>query len=453
MNKRNLIIKTAVAAAFAVGAQHSVAGTLAFPSVPSFATEGIPSTGAVTIPAGVAYSAADSSTAAQGGLVTFTLPTGVTFTSTPSVTADGTTFTAATVSGGGNGSNTLTVNVTNGTTTTTGATALTLGAFTVTGATALSSPTATGAFNISAQASGFATTADSDATPKTATLATSVRQNILTTTNQGSATDKIDVSSPSNGTRFTIGTTTLNQSFHTVGVLTPSTGTGVNATNTATFAFASGTATTVTVSGYPFSAVSSVYMAPANTTTCAATAPTGSTTGTVSGNSVTFTGVVAGAGSRAVCLVNTGNTILPALAGTITATATRDTFTAPATLPVSLDGQLTYNGTVVNVNYVVGNGAGYAMYLNVVNPASAAAPVMISLRKSDGTVLNGTLTSSLGANSSQLFTMADINTATGANLANESSRAFITLLSTAPIRATNFMLNPGNAVTQIGQTF
>lgn len=446
MNKRNLIISSAVAAALGLISAHAnAAGTAAFAEI-SYATEGIPSTGAVTIPAGIIYTGSNAATGA--GLVTFTLPTGVTFTSTPSITT-ASNYTAASVAGGGAGSNTLTVNVTGGAA---GTGSITLGAFTVTGATTLAGVTGAGAFQYSVQASGWTAAADNDATALRDDLARSARQNILTTTTAGSAASQIDVASPSNGTRFTDGATP-NQAFHLVGVLTPTTGANMNATNTATFSFASGTTTSVTVSGYPFSSVSSVYMAPAGTTSCAATAPTGSTTGTVSGNSVTFTGVVAGAGSRAVCLINSGSNILPALAGTITATATRDTFTSPATAAVSTAGQLTYNGTVVNVNYVVGNGAGYAMYLNVVNPASAAAPVYISLRKSDGTVMNGTLASSLGANSSQLFTVADINTATGANLANESSRAFITLLSTAPIRATNFMLNPGNAVTQIGQTF
>ncbi|MGZ8218736.1 hypothetical protein [Methylomagnum sp.] len=436
MKTSNLILKSAIVATLGLASMGAIAGTASFGSVATYAIEGIPSTGSVTIPAGVTYTTAAG--AAESGLLTITLPSGVTFVSTPTVSGDGVNVAnPPVVGGGGAGSNFITINYTRLTGAAGGTIAL--GAFQITGATTLASVTGATGFLFSAQASGFATAANNDASPTTASLAQSGRQLIITPTPNFLT---INVPAPSNATRWLAGGNTIATSG-SVGTLVVNNGIFRNAANTAAFAFTSATAS-ATLTGN-FTGVTSAYLAPA-AGACATTAPAGATTGTVTSSTVTFTGITPSGTVRQVCLGVTGTTILQETLSGVAASAQQDTFTTTATNNL---GTIAYNGGVNQLNYVVGSGDGFASYLRVVNRDSVAAPVRVVVQNDTGAVTSGLL-DTIPANTGKLYTTAQINTATGSALNGANDRAALVILTpTANVASDNLLANPNGTVLSL----
>lgn len=437
MKTSNLILKSAIVATLGLASMGAIAGTASFGSVATYAIEGIPSTGAVTIPAGVTYTTAAG--AAESGLLTVTLPSGVTFVSTPTISITDPAITAVAVGGGGAGSNFITINYTRTAAAAAAGAGIALGAFQVTGATTLASVTGATGFLFSAQSSGFATAANNDASPTTASLAQSARQLIIT---PAASALVINVPAPSNATRWLAGGLNVSASG-TVGTLVVNNGAFRNAANTAPFAFASATASS-TITGN-FTGVTSAYLAP-GAGACAATAPAGATTGTVTNSTITFSGITPAGAVRQICLGVTGTTILQETLSGVSASAQQDTFTTSATNNL---GAIFYNGGVNQLNYVVGSSDGFASYLRVVNRDSVAAPVRVVVQNDTGAVTSGLL-DTIPANTGKLYTSAQINTATGSALNNANDRAALVILTpTANVSSDNLLANPNGTVLSL----
>lgn len=433
---KNVILRSAVAAALGLAALNVSAGTTAYTPT-TYAIEGIPASGDVTIPGGILYTTAAG--AAESGLLAIKLPSGVTFVSTPSLTV-ATEVTAATVAGGGAGSNTLTISYDR--TANAGGT-ITLGAFQVTGATALAGVTKAGDFQYSAQSSGFATAGNNDEKAQKADLALSDRQLIVTPVDGELI---INVPSPGNATRWKAGGNTIATSG-SASNLTVNNGVFSNSTATGAFTFSSKTATANI--GGNFSGVTAAYLAEASEA-CKATAPSGSTKGTVTSSSISFSGITPSGTPREVCLIADSDAILQQTLSGITASATQDTFT---TTPSGKLASVKYNGGVFSLDYVVGSSDGnYIIYINVVNRDSAATDVRAVVQSAEGTVNSGLL-GTLPANQQMLYTMSDVNTATGSNLSSATDRGALTILTnTSNATANSLMFNPNGTVVTMPST-
>jgi hypothetical protein len=438
MRKTNLVLKTAVAAALGLTAMSAIAGTVAS-SPATYATEGIPASGAVTIPLGITYTtSAATDTGSSSGLLTIKLPTGVTFVSVPSLTADGTIVSAPTVANSPLGSNSLVISYTR--TADAGGT-LTLGAFQVTGATALANTTGAGAFQFTAQSSGFADNSRNDSSVSKADLALSAKQLIV---ELDPAALFIDVPPPSNATRWKASGKSVATSGY-VGTLVVNNGNYVNAENTDTFKFTSSTANATIIGN--FAGVKSAYLAPDNAS-CASTAPGTATTGTVTNSSIIFAGITPAATARSVCLGATGTAILQPTVSGLPTSAIQDTFTTTPTNPSNL-GAIDYNGNVAYIDYVVGATGGYSNYLRVVNNDSVSSDVRVVVQSDSGTINSGLL-GTLAPNTSQLYSVDQINTATGSKLQTANDRASLTVLTpTKSTNVSNLLVNPNGTLVNI----
>lgn len=452
MKKSNLILNAAVAAALGFVAAPSFAALTNTIANTTYAVESFPQQDSIAVPASsCAVTSGAANDLVAGDTVVFTLSAGK-FATAPGVTVSGAGATLAFVS------NIATLSADGRSATFTVSTASA-------GATDKAALNALSLTNVGGQLSTAANTITCQpykgATAVGAAAAITTSAASYTITQGAAVATTVDVANGGQGMLFRPGSTNVN----VTGLASVTTAAAITGNKlidgTTAMAGALGDTMTATMTG-DFGAMSSMYL---TTGTCAATAPSGSLTGTISGGTVSFTGLQLGS-TYTLCAVANGTSVITAGGSGAAAalpfrvaynyvarTAGATTYTPNPTVSSTTANTIAYNGAAVNVNYVVGNGAGYAMYMNVVNPSSSAVPVYITVRQADGVTKSGTLTSSLAANSSTLFTMAQIATATGANLTNETNRAAVTVFSPASIRVTNFMLNPGNAVTQIGQSF
>jgi hypothetical protein len=167
----------------------------------------------------------------------------------------------------------------------------------------------------------------------------------------------------------------------------------------------------------------------------------------VTPTAITFAGITPAAGAREVCLGATGTAILQQTPSGVNVSATQDTFT---TTPAGTLGTIKYNGGVFPLNYVVGSAAGgYTNYIRVVNRDSAASDVRAVVQNDNGTVSTGLL-GSVPANQSTLYTVGQINAATGSTLSSATDRGAITILTNSSnTTASNLMFNPNGTVVQM----
>jgi hypothetical protein len=406
----------------------------------TFATQAVlTANGAVTILGGVEYlSNAYTTVAADSALLTFTLPSGVLFATTPTATLGG-TFGSGTFSGGGAGANSVTYTITTpaATAVASNANTVTLNAFQITGASALQGKTIAGAFQVSAQMTGANTPGFSDAKADKTSLALSTSALVWNDTTFIPAAATINVLPPSNGTK--INQATNGQTFFDAGTLSAGLATAFNAAASAQFTF-TGTTLAVTVSGN-FSGANNAYIAPPFTTSCAtsfAGQPTGSLPGTISGNTATFSGVATGFDAvgfvnQELCIYYTGTTIIgqnPAagnasatsLNGSMTAVAAVDTTTSPA---IGMQTE-TYNGVVQQIQYS-GNFQTYPEYIRIVNNNAAAIQVFAVVQSDSGSTGTATVETALAANSNDLVTASSILASSGVSLAPVGRASMILL--------------------------
>jgi len=397
----------------------------------TYATQAVQAaSGALTVPAGIQYNAGSfSSSAAGSALITFTLPSGVTFTTTPIATVNGVLTSAVLASGGtgfGSVSFTLAYNtVTNGTG------SIYLGSFTIAGATALYAPNPGGAtalsapngINIAEQITGATNISNGSLNegPLSLTFARSGSQLLFIT--QYLPLAVVDINPSAKGEQFLVGgVDTLAAS---IGNLQLGTNAFANATDTGPFHF-TGTTTTLTIGPFNLAGIASAYLAPAGTLTCAATPPGGSTIGTISSGIITFSGVTAGltypgAAAQAVCLIASGTQIIAGYEG--------DSFHEPdVATTASIDTTMQYGGTLYAATYN-GHVRGilysdsttvYAASLRISNRNPTAATVTAFVQADGGSTGSATVESALAGKNNDTVSVASIITASGVTLTANS---------------------------------
>ena len=165
--------------------------------------------------------------------------------------------------------------------------------------------------------------------------------------------------------------------------------------------------------------------------------------GTISGNTATFTAIPSAAAVFNTCIENSGSTVLQA--GTYSAAAV-SSLSTQSILGSTLTsvGTLAYNGVASTINYVTG-GSAYQYFLRVTNPNSGTGQVFAVVTKEDGTTFSGSITTNLGANANALYSVSDLNAATGANL-GAADRARVQLLLGANMTGTGILFNTATGV-------
>jgi len=373
-------------------------------------------------------------TTASGNFITFTLPSGMTFSANPTVTL---VAGAVALNTGGSASQSVVYQITTAITT---GSVLTLTGLQVSGLqTYVSSNSTATFFNLTS-------TFTSDAVTVTSGPSATITDAATGTTAAGAA-QTIDVSS--GGTRFVSGTG--NSLFAPLGTVTFSNqATSPNDVSGGTAVSLTAQGGSITVTG-PLTGVATVYaIATAVATTCATAAPTGAFTVTPGATAATLTGL--SVSTFQVCAIANGSTILQS--GTI-ASRPLLTLSNNATISgTSTSNAVGYSGNVRNIQYFVGASGGYASFAYAVNSGTTASTALVTVRRSDGATATGSL-SSLAAGASALYASSDVNTAVGSTfLVDSTSRAQVTFLfSSSSVQMTGLLLNPNATVTNMGQQF
>jgi hypothetical protein len=385
-----------------------------------------------------------------GATLTFNLPSGMTFQTMPTVTASvGGTAAFSAASGLGTGSIQVTVNAALG-----AGEDVRLGAFSIGGASQLANTAVPVNLNITAQVRNGAPN-QNDGSPVgggTGGAATNLNAVNGIIFNANSSNVVVNVRDPSNGTKFLVNTVDQNNVSLGDATIEPATaGVGgqsvLRADGTGVYTFPAGSATSLTVSGN-FPSIATSFLKAPSTGVCPATPPSGAISGTVSPTELTYTGLVPGT-RYDVCLVTDGTGLIAENGGSGTPVPAASGGVSNLAGAVSRPlGRIAYNGTVQTFNYVVGDGGGYGMFVNVANLTAAPQRIQAVVRMADGEVFTGPLTTALTANGSELFSMEQIVEATSAPLTDETQRANLTLMSIGNFAASKMILNPSADISE-----
>ena len=387
----------------------------------------------------ISFSAGAANDWTVGSTFVVNLPTGVTFQQAASANASAGTLSL--LAGGTAGSSTVTYSINQ---------AATAGDIVRIGC---ASTAGSSAGNLFLTAPGYSTTnttvaaATVSTTAGNALAATTVNmltsQQPITATVGTSVPQTIDTGATNLGRGFATNTTNAAAARYatltTITIANPAT---VNAVGGASYTLPTATET-VTISG-PFSGISRAYLSTAAcVTTAGASLAAGAVVGTISGNTATFTAIPSAAAVFNTCIENSGSTVLQA--GTYSAAAV-SSLSTQSILGSTLTsvGTLAYNGVASTINYVTG-GSAYQYFLRVTNPNSGTGQVFAVVTKEDGTTFSGSITTNLGANANALYSVSDLNAATGANL-GAADRARVQLLLGANMTGTGILFNTATGV-------
>lgn len=417
----------------------------------TYAIQGVTAAaGAITLNAGISYTS-PTPTSPGTYLVTFTLPTGVTFAGTASATTAVMDCLASLASGGTTGSNSVAFAITQ---LTLNACVVNLSQVPIAGATALENKTTisgslnSAGFNVTEQVTGSnvggvaneaTATAIGAAASATALIYSSV-------TGQQNPSPAIDLNSPSLGTQWITGGT--DQAYLDIGALSYGvSATTVNATATGPYTFP-GTSATITLTGGNFVGISAVFLdgnATSGGTRCKSTASaegavSGSIAGTISGNSVMFTGVGANLGgpnpfvpanvgttaTEEVCLyassqIISANAIPFGSNITIAPTTAQADSNSPSRLA-----SYVYNGLIQQILYA-SDDVHWPAYLRIVNNSGYTVPVLAVVQGDGGSLGSTTVEAGLAPNTNDVIPVQTIITNSGATPTN--SRTSFTLLA------------------------
>ncbi len=456
MKKLHVVAASAVALSAALASGSALAhGTLAVSTANYNAASVAAANGIITVPwgsgaIGAVYTVTPtannsvSTSLEVNSRFTVTLPTGFSFASAPSVTVTPTPAVSPPIQGGGIGSQTVTFNITaplpvGGT--------ISLNQVSVQGATALETPGA--ALQITVQSTNNSEILNNDAAPVSPSNGTPVpfaftSDSGVTATFVGGG-GNIDLTSPSLGTLFDIGTDTTTIDIGTL-FLTPS---GSLAADGSTAVINTTDTASVTISGF-FNGIA------------AAEAVVGSSVvsvGTVTASTITIPAApITGAGSD-ILITSGGTTLMQAN------TPAKGGFTAVyapgAGVTDFLGGSVTnttdaisYAGGVpINVtNFLTGSDAGYTSLVRFTNGSSADNLLFaVAQPYTGGVPLVGSL-GTIGAGVGTVFTEAQIGTATGLSLANSGERATLTIIAIPGgqnVTASGLLVNPGGVVDNV----
>jgi len=462
LDARQWITKTAGFAAL-LGATAlagpAFASTTTVPNV-NYATQAITPGTNISVPAASPFQ--DMFTAAGpvgplGSSVTFTLPTGVTFAVTPTVscTTSGApaTCTGATVTAGGINTNSVTVSFTYQTTAAAQTVTVQLnGGFSLSDQ-ALASPTAAQKVTITSGDPNFTPTAG------TSQFASSSSALTFATGGSGAGPIAIDVGPSGLAKKFLQPSTTPTDiTLVDIGNLqvgsTPVTPTFA-ANGTTPFAFT--TPATLVVTGN-FANIAGAYLAPAGTATCATPAPAGAVSATLTGSSLTFANIPipAAAVNQEVCLSANGTGVIGANPNGFGSSATVGTSSAAVAAPGLLS-TYTFNGAAQQLVFsgFLGTNA-YTFSVRIVNNGATAVPV-IAVVQGDNGVTASTSLGSVAAGANEFLSADGIVDAAGvvgpasmlilapgaACVNNQNGPA-------CPVTIAGYLTNPNGEVVQMG---
>jgi len=314
-------------------------------------------------------------------------------------------------------------------------------------ATALQSPTATGAFEITAQLIAQTTTTFPVDTTPTAKIDLATSQSSLGFAAAGPAsTLSIDVGTSGLGQKFNQGTG-VDVTLGDLGKVQPINNKTFAATDGLTL-FTFGSGATITVSGN-FTNILSAYLAPDKTTSCATTAPSGAVNGTVTATSITFSGVTMPAGgataNQEVCVTANGTGIIGSNPQTAPPTVSIANGTASVLSATNL-GAYAYNGGVTPILYS-GNFAAFPMFVRIVNNTGASVTVAAVVQPDTGTAGTAKL-AAVPANNNVLVALPTIVTSSGVTL-DATGRASITLLSIPAVPVEQLLVNAGGVLVNL----
>lgn len=434
-------------------------------TVPTYATQAVPASGAVTLPTTLNVSFTNTfATCPAGGTVTyqFTLPSGVTFTTNPTATASGGAFTgiALTASAGGAPTGNISFTAACAAAGGAGPGTITLSQFSVAGATALQSNTlsstattaATGSSNgfaISAQITSL-TGATGVAVGDKASTGLANAANGLTYASAGAAIGApvIDSTSPSLARQFQQPLGSPDTLIADLGNVTVSTTPGLINANGLAFTFG-GTPATITVTGN-FLGITSAYLQKGGTTVCGATTATPSTAipGVITtASTITFSADPTDTGAQEVCLVANGTSLLSA-SGTLGTTAKVGS-NASVIIAASALSAYTYTGAApFQITYTGGNGS-YLNFIRVVNNNTSAANVFAIVQADGGAIGTATVETALAANSNDLVPASTIVSNAGVNPGASGRVSMILVSSSTNVAFANLLLNPNGTLVTI----
>jgi hypothetical protein len=404
--------------------------------------------------------------------VTFTLPTGVTFTTTPAATGLG-TFGACLLSGGGAGSQSATYNCPAAAgPQAAGSGAIALGLFTITGATALAVPGQ--AFSIRGTGSSVPIAGLNETTSLQLANAVSALQ-----INSGGSigpAQVIDVAAPAPlGQEWKqFGVDSLVADDGVVFISTP--GNLAQASDTNAGPYSVGSTATITLTGQNWGGVTSAFLLAGagaqpgafTTSGCPASPPGSAITASPVGNLITFANAVLPAlpsttSNYEVCLVNSNKGLIAPNLLTSVAVPTTPGFTP--TVGGTLNGlnAYNYNGEVQQVLYT-GRFAAYPTYIRIVNatPNTATVATVVTPDNNNGSPgVPGSTTTTVAGSSNILIPATTLITNAGVALdaTNRVSMLFLTLGAPCAnnaggvacgVSVSQFMVNPNGDVVFVG---
>jgi hypothetical protein len=405
----------------------------------------IPNGLAVTITSSAATTADEAT-----GVLTFTLPAGVTFVTTPTATLLSTATSGSTtvatgpikvggVSTGTLGSNgrTLSFKLTTAAQSAASSSQIQLGVFTVTGAVAMTTPG--NSLAIQAITTGFTTNGTStillnDTAAITGTIA--VAASGVNGQAQPGPGDTIAIATGSIGTGFNsydvaaaTGATTATalSQVADLGKVAVAANTAALNPGTSAAQYSATNTGTLSVTG-TFSNYTATYLSTGSVCT-QVTPPTGAIVGTISSTALTFPNVPLSGALQAICLVSSGTSLLSPT-GPLTATFT----IGGQTQVLSSLGTtgVVYSGTPFNLTYVFSRVANYQGYLRLVNTTSVSQPVFGIARNDSGQVVAG-LMLTLAPQSAQLLAHDEAFRLIGAtSIFPSGTRGVLTALTPAP---------------------
>jgi hypothetical protein len=440
----------------------------------------------LVVPAGLAVTITSSAATTAGetsGVLTFTLPAGVTFVTVPTATllststVGSTTTASGPIAVGGVSTGTLSgdkrslsFKLTSAAQTVGTSSAIQLSVFTITGAVVMTTPGNT--LGIQAQTTGFVTNGTStilmnDTKPINGTIGTAASG--VNGSAQPGPGDTIAIATGTIGTQFnsfdaataaSAATPTIISKVADIGKIAVGSNTAALNPGTSAAQYSSTDTGTLTVTG-TFSNYIGAYLSPSSVCN-SATAPTGAITATFSATALTFNSVPLSGSLQAICLLASGNSLLSPT-GQLTATFT----IGGQTQVLSSLGTtgIVYSGTPFNLTYVFSKVANYQGILRMVNTTTTAQPIFGIARTDAGQVVAGLITT-LAPQSAQILTHDAAFSAMGASsIFPSGTRGVLTALTPAPgigsaipgvssgnasgVSVTSIIVNPTSDLTNV----
>lgn len=261
----------------------------------------------------------------------------------------------------------------------------------------------------------------------------------------GGATTTIDVSATALGKTFTT-TSAVNARVTRLATVTPAANALVLAANSSAYTLPAGVTFSATLTGVNFASASRVYFEAQGTcqTTPGAALSTGSQNGTISGNTVTAPGL--STATYALCYEANGSTVVQpsTYSAAFTSTLSGSASLAAGNAVTNL-GNIAFPGNPAQINYAVG-GSAWQYFVRVTNPGQAVSTVLAVVTPDSGVTTVGVLATGLSANANALYSVADLNAATGLSLGQADRFRVQVVTSNTAATASGILFNTATGV-------